>query len=80
MHWLNRSYNYIIIINFLFVILFNASFLLLPPLVLREGEAVVQSHVVSEQTKLSSVVSVMADHKKRQPKNFRFPLPGKVSR
>ena len=34
-----------------------------------------ESHVKSQQRKLSCVVSVMADHKKRQSKNFKFSLP-----
>ncbi len=44
-------------------------------IVLKAGEEVVESHVKTQQRKLSCVVSVMAEHKKKQSKTFRFSVP-----
>ena len=43
--------------------------------VLMAGEQVVNTHVHTQHSKLSHVVSVMADHKRRQSKTFKFPVP-----
>ena len=57
----------------IFIVIFVCLFACL--LVLKAGEEVVQSHVKTQQRKLSYVVSVMAEHKKKQSKTFMFSLP-----
>lgn len=44
-------------------------------LALKAGEESVQVHVTNEQRKLSCVAAVMAEHKKKQSKTFKFKLP-----